>query len=72
VREVDWTRDLDIAERAKVTCPSCSAKIDGGKFCPECGTKLARSVFCTNCGTEMPDGAKFCGECGTPLHAGAA
>ena len=72
VREVDWTRDIDIAERAKVTCPSCSAKIDGGKFCPECGTKLARSVFCTNCGTEMPDGAKSCGECGTPLHAGAA
>jgi hypothetical protein len=63
-REIDWTRDLDIAERARVTCPSCSAKVDGGKFCPECGTKLARTTFCGECGTEMKEGARFCSECG--------
>jgi membrane protease subunit (stomatin/prohibitin family) len=62
---VDWTSDLDIAERAKVTCGDCHAKVDGGKFCPECGAKLSRTVFCTNCGTEEKEGAKFCGECGT-------
>ena len=61
---VDWTADLDIAERAKVTCGSCGAKVEGGKFCPACGEKLTKSVFCTNCGAEMKEGAKFCGECG--------
>lgn len=66
-RTIDWTADLDIANRARVTCPSCSASIDGGKFCPECGEKLVKQVFCTECGTQMPDGAKFCGECGNHL-----
>lgn len=61
---IDWTADLDIAQRAKLECPSCHAKVDGGKFCPECGGKLTKSVFCTNCGSEMKEGAKFCNECG--------
>lgn len=66
-RTIDWTADLDIANRARVSCPSCSASLDGGKFCPECGEKLVKQVFCTECGTQMPDGAKFCGECGSKL-----
>lgn len=61
---IDWTADLDIAERAKVTCPSCQAKVEGGKFCPECGEKLTVTTFCTNCGAEKREGAKFCAECG--------
>jgi hypothetical protein len=64
-REHDWTSELDLTTRAKVTCPSCGAAVDGGKFCPECGEKLAKTSFCSNCGAEMKDGAKFCAECGT-------
>jgi hypothetical protein len=30
--EVDWTHDLDLSRRTIVTCPSCHAKVDGGKF----------------------------------------
>lgn len=62
-REVDWTKDLDIATRAKVACPHCSASISGGKFCPECGGNLQAASECTNCGTTL-EGAKFCPECG--------
>lgn len=69
-KTVDWTQDVDIAERAKLTCPSCSAKIDGGKFCPECGERITKKVFCTNCGTEQKEGTKFCSECGNNLAAG--
>jgi hypothetical protein len=67
VREVDWTHDLDLANRAKVTCASCGAKVDGGKFCPECGQALTKGGFCAECGAEMKDGAKFCAECGTKV-----
>lgn len=62
-REVDWTADLDITTRARVTCPSCSASITGGKFCPECGAGLQAKAECTNCGTALGD-ARFCPECG--------
>jgi hypothetical protein len=24
-------------DAVKLTCPSCQAKVDGGKSCPECG-----------------------------------
>jgi hypothetical protein len=65
VRETDWTSDLDVTTRAKVSCPACNAKVDGGKFCPECGEKLARTRFCSECGAEVDADAKFCGECGT-------
>ena len=64
---VDWTKDIDIAERARLQCPHCNAKIDGGKFCPECGEKIVRKVFCGECGTEAAEGVKFCSECGTKL-----
>lgn len=63
-KTVDWTENVDIATRTKVECPSCHAKIEGGKFCPECGATLAKAVFCGNCGTEETGGAKFCSECG--------
>ena len=43
-RTVDWTKDLDIQNRAKVRCPSCSASVQGGKFCPECGERLSVKV----------------------------
>lgn len=62
-REVDWTKDLDLVTRARVSCPSCSAPVTGGKFCPECGAGLQSKAECTNCGTSL-DGAKFCPECG--------
>ncbi len=64
---IDWTEDIDIAERAKVTCPKCSAKIDGGKFCPECGEALSPKKFCSECGAESKVGVKYCAECGTKL-----
>jgi membrane protease subunit (stomatin/prohibitin family) len=64
VQTIDWTKDLDLAERAKVTCPHCSAKVDGGKFCPECGEQLAKTSFCTECGTQLAADTKFCSECG--------
>lgn len=66
VRETDWTENLDLTTRAKVTCGSCGERVEGGKFCPSCGDKLTKSAFCTECGNEMPAGAKFCSECGTP------
>ena len=63
-RELGALADLDLDQRAKVKCPSCSAVVEGGKFCPECGEKLAKVSFCTECGAEQKDGAKFCSECG--------
>jgi hypothetical protein len=63
-RETDWTADLNLTTRAKVTCPHCNAKIDGGKFCPSCGQKLAQTSFCSECGSQLAEGVKFCPECG--------
>lgn len=65
VRELDWTEDLDVKNRAKVKCGSCGAQVEGGKFCPSCGQKLTKSSFCAECGAENGEGAKFCPECGT-------
>lgn len=62
-RDVDWTGDLDLTTRAKVSCPHCGAAVSGGKFCGECGGGLRTEDECTNCGTAL-NGAKFCGECG--------
>ena len=64
VRETDRTADLNLTTRAKVECPKCHAKVDGGKFCPECGEKLAKTSFCAECGSQLAEGAKFCPECG--------
>jgi RNA polymerase subunit RPABC4/transcription elongation factor Spt4 len=64
VKEIDFTGDLDLKNRAKVKCGACNAVVEGGKFCPECGEKLSKVSFCTECGAEQKDGAKFCAECG--------
>ncbi len=64
VRETDWTADLDLTTRAKVTCAHCGAKVDGGKFCPSCGEKLSKTTFCSECGAQQTEGVKFCSECG--------
>lgn len=64
-RETDWTESLDMATRAKVTCGSCNAKVEGGKFCPECGEKLTKTSFCSECGAKLNEGVKFCSECGS-------
>jgi hypothetical protein len=66
VRETDWTEDLDVTTRVKVTCPSCGAASSGGKFCGECGGKMSPATFCTECGAKIEGGARFCSECGTP------
>ena len=63
-KTVDWTADLDVATRAKVECPSCHKKVDGGKFCEECGAALAAAQHCSECGAKNDDDAKFCQECG--------
>jgi len=46
------------------TCPSCGAKLTGGKFCPECGKPVSAEKHCTECGDKMPAAAKFCPSCG--------
>ena len=66
-RTKDWTRDVDPDTRAKLTCPSCGVKADGGKFCASCGGSLAPVVHCTECGSQSKVGALFCGDCGTRL-----
>lgn len=67
-RETNWTGDLDLATRAKLNCPSCGTKVDGGKFCSSCGSSLALKVDCTGCGsTTNKPGAVFCSDCGTRL-----
>lgn len=67
-REKDWTADLDLATRAKVSCPSCGSKVDGGKFCSSCGSSLAATATCGGCGsTANKPGSVFCSDCGTRL-----
>ena len=60
-REQDWTGDVDVATRAKLDCPSCGVKVDGGKFCSACGSPLAVPVACGGCGSKANKaGAVFC------------
>ncbi|WP_043720389.1 zinc ribbon domain-containing protein [Kutzneria sp. 744] len=67
-REKDWTADVDVATRAKLNCPSCGTKVDGGKFCSACGSSLAVPVTCGGCGsTANKVGAVFCSDCGGKL-----
>jgi hypothetical protein len=67
-RETNWTGDLDLDTRAKLNCPSCGTKVDGGKFCSSCGSSLALKVDCTGCrSTANKPGAVFCSDCGTRL-----
>lgn len=63
-REIDWTKDLDMATRAPVACPHCGASVDGGKFCAECGGRIAEDNACRGCGAALGRNAKFCPECG--------
>lgn len=63
-RQSDLVKDVDVLSNAKVQCPSCQAKVAGGKFCPECGAPISPKTQCKKCGTEMKAGAKFCPECG--------
>jgi hypothetical protein len=66
--EVDWTGNLDLATRAKLNCPACGSKVDGGKFCSACGSSLALAAGCGGCGsTANKPGAVFCSDCGTRL-----
>ena len=52
----------------QVTCGSCKATVNPGKFCAECGKELAAGPkFCTGCG--QPIAGKFCGNCGTAAPA---
>jgi hypothetical protein len=64
-QQKDWTQNLDLDTRAKLSCPSCGVKADGGKFCASCGSSLAPVVACSGCGhTANKPGAIFCAECG--------
>ncbi len=66
-REKNWTADLDLDTRAKLTCPGCGLKAEGGKFCTGCGSSLAPTVHCGECGKEAKAGAVFCSDCGHRL-----
>ncbi len=68
-RQIDFTKQRDLAQAATAVCPSCGAKSQGGKFCPECGTAFSPKRTCTNCGTQADGTPKFCPECGTPYGA---
>ncbi len=69
-REIDYTKDLDFQNRAKVAqCPNCHANVTPGqKFCASCGTATAavapRAAFCADCGAAVTPEQKFCGGCG--------
>ena len=64
LREQDLTSGLNLASKAVVSCPSCGAENEGGKFCQECGGPLLAQTECPRCGTKFKAGAKFCPECG--------
>src|SRR5215510_12353102 len=68
VRNLDLTKDIDLAGTAAGSCPQCGAKVSG-KFCPECGATLVAKDACGSCGASVDAGAKFCSECGTPMKA---
>ena len=63
-REVDWTKQRDVATVSGAICPACGAKTQGGKFCGECGASLQARKKCATCGTEADGNPKFCPECG--------
>lgn len=67
-RDQNWTKDVDLATKSALTCPSCGSKTTGGKFCSSCGSSLAIEVRCSGCGyTKNAQGAVFCSECGSKL-----
>jgi len=67
-RDVDWNRDLEVSRRSTVTCPHCSAPVDGGAFCSSCGQRMHQVRPCPGCeSVRNPPGASFCSECGTSM-----
>jgi hypothetical protein len=69
-RSVDWNQNLDVSTRTTVTCPHCSAKVDGGKFCSSCGQVFQQRQACPNCeSTRNAPGAAFCSDCGTSMRS---
>src|ERR1051325_9699992 len=55
---------LEVAHAVPLTCPSCGARVQGGKFCPECGKSVTQRKKCAECGAEADGAPKFCPECG--------
>lgn len=66
LRTTDLVGGADLRTAAVTRCPSCGAKVDGGKFCPECGERLAQVAACRECGTQNAAAARYCAECGSP------
>ncbi len=61
---VDYVSADKFKETVAGTCPSCGARLTGGKFCPECGKPVVQKKFCKECGKPVEAGVKFCPECG--------
>jgi hypothetical protein len=70
VKNVNFTKDMDLAGEAVANCPQCGARVQG-KFCTECGAQMAPKVKCPQCGASADSNVKFCPECGSPMKAPA-
>jgi uncharacterized protein (UPF0212 family) len=68
VRNVDFTKNLDLAGENAATCPKCGERVTG-KFCMSCGATIAPKAKCAKCSASFDVGAKFCPECGAPAKA---
>jgi hypothetical protein len=68
VRQVDFTKNMDLAGEAGGTCPKCGSKTTG-KFCTSCGAEMIPKIACTKCSAKFDASAKFCPECGAPAKA---
>lgn len=68
VRNVDFTKNLDLAGENAATCPKCGERVTG-KFCMSCGAAIAPKVKCAKCSASFDVGAKFCPQCGAPAKA---
>jgi predicted amidophosphoribosyltransferase len=70
VKNVNFTKDIDLAGEAVATCAKCGARVQG-KFCTECGAQMAPKVKCPQCGAGADSDVKFCPECGGAMRAPA-
>ena len=68
VKNVNFTKNLDLAGETVSTCPKCGARTTG-KFCTECGGQLAPKDQCPKCHASVDAGKKFCPECGSAMKA---
>jgi len=66
VKNVNFTKDLDLAGETVATCPKCGARLSG-KFCVECGAQMAPKSRCPGCSASVDQGVKFCPNCGSPM-----